>query len=201
MIAVDRPGYGKSKVNNTVLPDIEKQAEIISAVIPKNEKQKVIVAGRSYGAPVAAMMAQQQSNIVSGVLLISPAADPEHEKFWWFSKPVYYPPLRWLFPNAVNTASDEKFLHRNQLNKILLKWEKITQPSIILQGDKDFIIHKNNVCFLDSLMISSPREYQILENTGHLITKERPEIVKECIQKLVSSPNENHTLKNFPENN
>lgn len=187
MISVDRPGYGLSKSKKRDLPDIEIQAAVISAAIPKKEKQPVIVAGRSYGAPVAAMMAYLNPKSVSGLLLISPAADPLNEKFWWFNKPIYHPPLRWIFPSAINTASDEKFSHIKQLQKILPNWQKIKQPSIILQGDKDFIIHKNNVCFLDSLMTSSPHEYHVLENTGHLITKEKPELIKQSIVKLSSA--------------
>jgi len=74
---------------------------------------------------------------------------PLKEKFWWFSKPIYYPPIRWLFPKPLRYASDEKFAHKNELIKLLPQWQSVTQPATILQGADDFIIYPSNGNFTD----------------------------------------------------
>jgi len=98
---------------------------------------------------------------------------------------VYYPPLRWLFPKAIRTASDEKFAHQKELKKMLPIWSTINQNAIIAQGGKDFIIYRENGNFVDSLMICSSHCYYFLPQNGHPITKENPEFVREKLIELL----------------
>jgi hypothetical protein len=185
IISVDRPGYGKSNKKSPVV-SIEEQAKLLSPLLSLSKNKKCYILGRSYGAPIAAIMAYNNPKKVDGIFLVSPAVDPNLEKFWWFSKPIYYPPLRWLFPKAIRTASDEKFAHQKELKKIATYWGNIEQPSIIAQGGKDFIIYPKNANYIDSLMICSDHCYYFLPQNGHLITKENPEFIKEKLFELIN---------------
>jgi pimeloyl-ACP methyl ester carboxylesterase len=184
IISVDRPGYGKSNKKRPIT-SIEEQAKLLKPLVKLAKGKPCFVLGRSYGAPIAACMAYDNPTAINGLFLIAPAADPKLEKFWWFSKPVYYPPLRWIFPKVIRTASDEKFAHQKELNKILPIWSSINQNAVIAQGGKDFIIYRQNGNFVDSLMTCSSHCYYFLPQNGHLITKENPQFVKEKLIELL----------------
>ena len=176
IISVDRPGYNNSKKGGKVL-SISLQGELISTVFRTDTNRAVYILGRSYGAPIAAYLAARFPKQVKGLMLVSPAAHPDLEKFWWFSPLVQYPPLRWVFPAPIKTASSEKFAHRSELNSILPCWAEVKCPTYILQGGKDFILKPGNACFVDSVMTSAPRLHRYLPENGHLITAENPNLV------------------------
>ncbi len=180
LASVDRPGYNRSAKGGKVL-SIPAQAELISQIFRSDTSRPVYLLGRSYGAPIAAYLAARFPKQVKGLILIAPAADPDLEKFWWFSPLVQYPPIRWLFPRPIRTASSEKYAHRKELRKMAPCWGQITCPTHILQGGKDFIVHPGNSCFVDSLMVSAPRIQRTLPLNGHLISLENPGLVKELL--------------------
>jgi len=183
LASVDRPGYNKSRPGGKVL-SIARQAELISLIFRGDSTRPVYLMGRSYGAPIAAYLAAKFPNQVKGLMLIAPAASPDHEKFWWFSPILKYPPIRWLFPSPIKTASDEKYAHRRELRKMLPYWSQIKCPTHILQGKSDFIVKPINAQFVDSLLVSAPHKLTFLDETGHLITREKPWLVKEKMLQL-----------------
>ncbi len=184
IISVDRIGYNNS-LKSGVETSIENQAIGLLPLLKLRGKEKCYIAGRSYGAPIAARISLLEPKNVDGLLLISCACDPNQEKFWWFSKPIYYPPLRWLFPKMIKHASDEKFEHKKELLKMLPNWKRIAQPSIILQGAKDFIIYPTNGNFVDSMLVNSPHKYLLLPDNGHLISNENPEVIRMSLKDLI----------------
>ena len=183
LASVDRPGYNLSRKGGKVL-SIEAQGELIAAIFRSDTVRPVFLLGRSYGAPIAAYLAARFPQQVKGLMLVAPAADPDRERFWWFSPLVQYPPIRWLLPQPVRTASSEKYAHCRQLRNLQSCWGEIICPTHILQGGKDFIVHPANSCFVDSMMVSAPRLNRILPLNGHLITVENPGLVKELLLSL-----------------
>lgn len=184
MIAIDRPGYHESTSKKSIV-SIQEQAEWIRPLIEKYSNGNCLLIGRSYGAPIAAQLASTMPEKVSSVLFVSSAVNPNAEKFWWFSKPIYFPPIRWMMPRMINRASDEKFAHSNELKKLEPQWSSIKQSSIILQGKLDFIIDPSNGTYLDSALVNSPHRYVLLPENGHLITNENKPFVLQCIDELM----------------
>jgi pimeloyl-ACP methyl ester carboxylesterase len=70
MIVVDRPGYGASEPQEAVL-DIRVQAEALAPLLDGPAGQKVVLIGQSYGAPIAALMAQMRPDRVRSLVLLS----------------------------------------------------------------------------------------------------------------------------------
>ena len=191
MISIDRPGFHYSQAKRAVV-SIEEQAKLIAPILEKYSQGNCLIVGRSYGAPIAAKLAILHPDKVSALLFVSSAVNPKVEKFWWFSKPLYYPPIRWLMPRMINRASDEKFAHKKELIKLEGEYKQIAQPSIILQGGKDFIIDPRNGSYLDSVLTESPHRYVVLNENGHLITNENKPYVMGCIDLLIQK---NDSLK------
>ncbi len=178
MMAPDRAGYHKSVESET---SIAGQALLLKPLLRKHDRQKVTLLGRSYGAAIAVKMAIENPDIVEKLILISPACDPAKEKFWWFSKPVNTTFARFFLPKYVNRASDEKFAHRSELEKLLPDWRKIKCPVTILQGGEDWIIDITNGNFVDSVLVNAPRRYIFLPQNGHLLTDERYELIRNIL--------------------
>ena len=194
MISVDRPGYGYSAKGGAVT-SIAQQAALLQPIINKFGNVPIILVGRSYGGPIASCLAAFNQTKVKALMLISNAADPRLEKFWWFSKAVQSKLGKLLFRKPIDVSSDEKFAHQQELEKMKPVWKEITQPSVILQGGKDFIIYPENGKFTDSVMVNSPHQYIYLPDNGHLISNERPALVKACLLDLLQQVDSISKLK------
>jgi len=178
IIAPDRSGYNKSGFGVT---SIEKQAVFLKFLLQLHHQQKVSLVGRSYGAAIALKLTADNPELVENLLLISPACDPNKEKFWWFSKPINSKFIRFFLPAYANRASDEKFAHVQELKKLLPDWQKIRCPVTILQGGKDWIIDTSNGQFVDSALVNAPRKFLFLPQNGHRLTAERYEFVRDIL--------------------
>ena len=116
MHAVDRPGYGYSNFGDELV-SIDTQGKVISHVINEQGLKNVITIGSSYGGPLAARVAIENEN-VKGVIMISPAIDPENEKRIWQSSFTQFWLTRWLVPTGYRVAGDEKTTHAQELASI-----------------------------------------------------------------------------------
>ena len=180
IIAPDRSGYNKS---GNEVTSIQQQALFLKSLLKIHNLQKVSLLGRSYGAAIAAKLAAENPDLIENLLLIAPACDPKKEKFWWFSKPVNTKFVRFFLPSFANRASDEKFVHVSELNKMSSDWEKIKCPVTIIQGGKDWIIEPSNGNFVDSVLKNAPRRFIYLPENGHLLTAERYNLIRDILLK------------------
>jgi pimeloyl-ACP methyl ester carboxylesterase len=70
MIVVDRPGYAGSEPAQAVT-DIRVQAEALAPVLTAARGQKILLVGQSYGAAIAALMAETNPGKVESLVLLS----------------------------------------------------------------------------------------------------------------------------------
>ncbi len=179
--AVDRPGYGYSNFGDA-MTSIDTQAKVMSLLLDDYELDNVIAIGSSYGGPLAARLAYENPR-VKGVVMISPAIDPNNEKKIWQSKFTQWWITRWLCPTGYRVAGDEKTIHAQELAFIADDWDEVTVPVLHIHGDIDDIVPYENVkytkeVFPDIEIITTP-------NTGHEIAWGRPELMKPLILKFM----------------
>jgi len=185
LISVDRPGYGKSqKRPKKKLYSLEEQAKsIIFALKSNHSNKKAIVIGRSYGAPVAAKLAAMYPDKIEKIVLLSPAIDPDTEKFWWFSKFGKVFLVRWFLPERMNTATDEKYAHIKELKILKNDWKNIQSDITVMAGGKDWIVDTTNFSFAKKMLIGKNAKFIFIPESGHLISSSRPDLVKKEIFK------------------
>ncbi len=181
--AVDRPGYGYSNFGKE-LPEIEPQATAISKLINHYKLENVITIGASYGGPLAARVAAI-NNKIKGVIMISPAIDPNQEKAIWGSKFTQYKLTRWLVPRGYRVAGDEKTIHAAEMAKIDDQWNKVTVPVIHIHGDADDLVPYTNIEYTQEKFPNI--EIITTPNTGHEISWARPELIKPSIYKMIET--------------
>ncbi len=134
MIVVDRPGYGASEPARPVA-DIRVQAEALAPLLDGPRGQKVLLVGQSYGAAIAALMAEANPGKVASLVMLS----------GFFGEPG--PTARWLLdmgsraqkviPRDLRHAVIEASGQRPQLAHARRALGRLTIPIHMLHGDKD----------------------------------------------------------------
>lgn len=194
IIAVDRPGYNKSRYNHKrrAVTSINTQAIAIHEALRLNRSLKTgVVLGSSYGAPIAAKIALLYPQSFHHLVMLAPAIDPEKEKFWWFHPYIHHGPVRWFLPRFVNHATDEKMAHTKELTLLLPDWQQIGIPVTVVQGDADHIVDPSNMDFARSQLQHKQAEFIVLPGAGHLIRWHHADVVRSILLKQAPLAN-NH---------
>jgi len=187
IIAVDRPGYHHSKFKGKrkALTSIEKQAIVIHEAMRLNRSHKPgVLYGTSYGAPIAAELALKYSSEFDHLVMVGGAIDPANEKFWWFHKYTRGPIVRLILPHFINTATDEKFAHIDELNKLMPHWKEINIPVTVLQGSNDNIVPIANFDFARKQFSGKPAEFIMIPGAGHLVRRSHPQVIKQVLMQI-----------------
>jgi pimeloyl-ACP methyl ester carboxylesterase len=177
MIAMDRPGYNKSRFRNKkkALTSIRLQAVAISEAMRLNRsREKGILLGSSYGAPIAAQVAIIHPEKFNHVYLLAPAIDPDKEKFWWFHKYIRRGPVHWFLPRFLRSATDEKFAHIKELRTLDTLWQRISIPVTVIQGGMDNIVDPSNLEYARKQLEGKDAEFIFLPDAGHMLRSGRP---------------------------
>ena len=134
MVVVDRPGYGASQPMAPVT-DIRVQAEALAPLLKAERGQKVLLVGQSYGAAIAALMADANPGKVESLVLLS--------GFFGETGPT----SRWLIdvgskalkviPRDLRHAVIEASGQRPQLTYAKRALARLTIPIHMIHGDKD----------------------------------------------------------------
>jgi len=189
IIAVDRLGYNKSKFKNkrSAVTSIDIQAVAIFEAMRLNRSFKTgVIMGSSYGGPIAAKIAVNHPERFHHLILLAAAIDPEKEKFWWFNQYVSSGIIRWFLPRFINSATDEKYSHVRELNKMLPDWQKLDLQITVVQGGADNIVNPANLDFARKHLEGKKAEFIFLPDAGHLIRLNNPEMVKAILGKSIS---------------
>lgn len=182
IIAPDRPGYGKSGYGKAEL-STQMQALAIKEIIDRENLsgKKVTLLGRSYGAPIAAWYAIHYPQNTRQLVMVSPVIDPDREKFFWFSPIGKWRPVQWLLPDLMNVATREKYAHPVEMRQLEPQWKNLFVPTWVLSGEKDWVADTANFTFARKKLINCEANCQMLQNTGHLVTFEKADLVKQIL--------------------
>jgi pimeloyl-ACP methyl ester carboxylesterase len=134
MMVIDRPGYGQSEPA-TPVTDIAIQAEALATALRAEPGQKVMLVGQSYGAAIAALMAEANPGRVDALVLLS----------GYFGEAG--PTARWLLdmgaralkliPRDLRCAVLEVSGQNRQLDRAKLALTRLDIPVSMIHGDKD----------------------------------------------------------------
>jgi pimeloyl-ACP methyl ester carboxylesterase len=193
IISVDRPGYNKSKFKNkkSAVTSIDIQATAIYEAMRLNRSFKTgVIMGSSYGGPIAAKIAVNHPDRFHHLVLLAAAMDPEKEKFWWFNQYVSSGIIRWFLPRFINSATDEKYSHVKELNKMLPDWEKLNLQITLVQGGADNIVDPANLDFARKHLQGKKAEFIFIPDAGHLIRFNNEPLVKSILGKSLNEVRE-----------
>tara|TARA_Y100000114_G_scaffold157241_1_gene188360 strand:+ start:18294 stop:19172 length:879 start_codon:yes stop_codon:yes gene_type:complete len=184
VVAVDRPGYGKSEFGKPV-GSIEKQAALLQPMLEALPAPRVIV-GHSLGGPIAARLAMDYPDWVDGLVLLAPALDPRLEPNEdWFRKPMRWPLLSALVPKIIRVSNEELIFLEEELEQMLLLWPGVQAKTIVVQGGEDGLVHPQNANFADSMLINAQKEVIFLPKQNHFLPWNEYALVKQKALELM----------------
>ena len=183
LVSVDRPGFGKSESG---MPErsLQQQAMLINSVLEVEGSSSILV-GHSYGGPVIAKMAIDYPDKVDGLIFVAASIDPELEKTKWFQIPVHYKILSWILPDMLYSTNEEILALKEELKKMEPHWNKITQPTSIIQGKNDNLVPYENALFGERVLTDTEPNL-VIRDINHFIPWENPNLIVQEIQRVDS---------------
>ena len=193
ILTADRPGYGFSNPG-TSEKSVNRQAKDMWSIIEKEGyPSPLYIIGSSYGGTVAAEMAMQKPERVAGVVLISASLAPGLETTYDISYLIRYRFLRWMLPDKLMVANDEKLSHYASLMEMVPRWSNITAPVILFQGTSDRLILPENVNFARKRLTNSRFvEFHMLDGERHFLQLKYKDFILERLRKLIEMKSAGH---------
>jgi pimeloyl-ACP methyl ester carboxylesterase len=182
MVSVDRLGYGKSNYGKAEL-SVQMQALEIKRIIEEENSsgKKIYLVGRSYGAPIVGWYAIHHPQRVEKLFMISPVIDPDKEKFYWFSGIGKLGIVQAMLPDLLNVATKEKYSHAGEMKKMQPRWKQLYCPTYVITGANDELADTANFSFACRNLVNCPGTFIKLENTGHQVTRQHPELIRQLL--------------------
>lgn len=186
IVSPDRPGFGKSSYGKPIR-SLEEQARMLKPMLEAVPAPRILV-GHSLGGPMIARMAMDYPELVDGLVMLAPALDPELEPDEdWFRVPMRWPVIGAIAPKIFRISNEELIFLEEELELMLPLWPSIIQPSVVVQGGKDKLVHPGNAAFADSMLINAPKDIIFLEDQNHFLPWNESDLIKQKILKMLRS--------------
>jgi pimeloyl-ACP methyl ester carboxylesterase len=193
LITTDRPGFGHSNFGWGE-GSLTKQAEALKPILERYKSSRpIILIGHSLGGPLIAKMAMDYPELVDGLIIVAGSIDPELEPDeTWFRAPLATPFLSWILPRSLRASNEEIYHLKPELQKLLPYWKDVRCPVIVIQGQKDSLVPKENADFAKKMLVNAPVEFVLVDSMDHFVPWSNPELIHDAIIKLI----ETHHAKN-----
>jgi len=165
VIAVDRPGWGKTTPYK-VLPSLSEQAKALQPLLNTPGRGTPLIAGWSYGGPVAAQLAVDFPSEVGGLLMVSASLDPDLEHTYFIQ--YLGRALAWVIPDQLDHANKELMALEAQLQALEPRLKEVRQDVEILHGTADEMVPYGNVAFMEKAFANTKHlKVQTIEDGIH----------------------------------
>ena len=180
-IAIDRPGFGNSAAGG-VETSLQRQADWLASLYA--DRGPLLVVGHSLGGSLALRLLRDHPELVRGVVLVAASLDPAAEAPRWFNRVAQWPPVRWLLPEPLARANAEVIALQHELRALWADWTPGATPVVLIQGMEDRLVWPQTADFAEARWPSQTLQVQRLEQAGHFVLWDQPDIVIEAIVQL-----------------
>ena len=194
LIAVDRPGWGHSTINEgvelnyTLYEQSQFLGDWICQLAQNSASGKVILVGHSYGATLAPILAMDYPQCVSAMVLLAGAADPDLAQPRWYNRLTrtrVFGSLIKLTAKQLYQSNKEMLPIQTGLEKIRSRWREIKQDVVVVHGGKDKLVHPKHLDFIKQEFINAKVKTIYKPDQGHFILFEDLDmVVAEIIELL-----------------
>lgn len=188
LVTTDRPGFGYSNFG-WAEGSLSKQAEALKPLLERYKSNRpIILIGHSLGGPLIAKMAMDYPELVDGLIIVAGSIDPELEpNETWFRAPLATPFLSWILPRSLRASNEEIYHLKPELQKLLPYWKDVRCPVIVIQGQKDSLVPKENADFAKKMLVNAPVEFVLVDGMDHFVPWSNPELIHDAIIKLLET--------------
>ncbi len=185
LYAMDRPGFGYSDFGRPE-SSLAQQAAKLMEVVREVRENRVLLVGHSFGCAVIARAAMEHPEEIDGIHLIAGTLAPEAEPHNWWRKIIDLPLISRSIPVALVTCNREMLPLKQELQKMLPLWDRVTCPVTLVHGTGDWIVNFKNLPRTMERLVHAKRLRTVtLKGDGHLILWQKMELMADEIIKTI----------------
>jgi pimeloyl-ACP methyl ester carboxylesterase len=184
MIAIDRPGFGYSNYGDAEHLDV--QAKLIGSLLPHLKTNKpMFLIGHSLGGPLIIELANHNTNLIDGLVILAGSVDPEEENNEAWRSVLSYSPLRYFIPGAMRQSNDELMYFKKDVLEVPHMLPQVKCRVYILHGDHDSLVPYGNAFYAKKNLVNAKSvELITLENADHFIPWTNYDDIKKVLLRL-----------------
>lgn len=193
LVSIDRPGWGASQFADRprLVPTFAEQTRLIEPLLEQLAREHpgvpIVIAGHSWGAPLAATLAAHTRIDVAGVLALAGPFDPELAEPRWYNWAGTLWPITALMGNSLRQANVEMFALPGNLRRSLDAWSSLPVPLVVVRGDTDTLVPAGHHEFAGQWFPPGVVSLVNLADQGHLMQIERTAFISRCIRALAEA--------------
>ncbi|MGF1455611.1 MAG: alpha/beta fold hydrolase [Alphaproteobacteria bacterium] len=169
IIAVDRPGFGRSDPAR-VMTRIEDQAAALVPLLETREAGKPILVGWSLGGPIVARAAIDVSERLGGIVIVAGSLDPDLEEVLFIQRVGQWPMVKPFLARWARNANAELIALEAGLRRMAPHLSDITMPVGIVHGTEDSLVPFENVAFMKQAMTGADMvTVTVMEGRNHFM--------------------------------
>ncbi len=181
VVALDRPGFGRSAATGEVT-SLAAQAAAVVALLP-GDGRRAILLGHSLGGAIVARVAAEHPERISALVLLSASLDPALEKVHPLQRIGAWPGVRWLLPRSIAHANAELLALEPELEELAALLPRVSAPVVLLHGTRDDLVPVANVAFMQAHLHGAARVKTILlEGRNHFLPWNSADQVRHAIE-------------------
>ncbi|EHR72218.1 lysophospholipase [Burkholderiales bacterium JOSHI_001] len=181
LLALDRPGFGRSGPEGAVT-GLAEQAAAVLALMP-DDGRPVLLLGHSLGGPVVARVAAEHPGRVAALVLLSASLDPELERIHPMQRLGAWGPVSHLLPRALRNANAELMALQPELQALAALLPRISAKVVIVHGTKDDLVPVANVPYMQARLTGARCvQTTLLEGRNHFLPWNSEDAVRDAIR-------------------
>jgi pimeloyl-ACP methyl ester carboxylesterase len=181
MIAIDRPGFGFSDFNNA--KNLTEQSHLISFLFDSIKGAKpIFLVGHSLGGPLIIKLYLDNPELISGLVILAGALDPNAEKPEKWRPILFKTPLNYFVPGAMRPSNEELWYLKKDLKELDKELDKVFCRVWIIHGDKDDLVPISNVDYAKQKLTNvKTLDIKVLPRANHFIPWTHFKEIKELL--------------------
>jgi len=181
-VALDRPGFGRSRPRRAV-PSLEDQAAAIEPLLVKRRGEGTVLVGHSLGGPIALRAAADYPDKVGAVVVVAGAVDPDLERVVFIQRVGDFLFMPYLIPRPLRNANREVLPLEDELTQLGALLDRVECPVVVVHGTRDRLVPYDNVAYMRQRLAHNDRvEFITIEEADHFIIWSREDVVREAIR-------------------